>query len=337
MKRTVAVVGGGVTGLAAARSLARRGADVLLYEQFRIGHDRGSSHGSSRIFRLSYPDARWVRMVLEAVPLWRELETECGETLLSPGGTLDLAPPQANIAALADAGARYELLDAAEIERRWPVRADGEHGLYQPDGAVIHAPRVLAALRAGAEDAGARIVEATRVESPDELDAEVVVVTAGAWARDVVQLEVSVTVETVGYAHFDTPGVPAVLDWAASGDGLPFYGLPAPGVGLKAGLHRSGPAADPDVPASPDPQLLERIGTWLEHRYLGAVGPVASDTCLYTNTPDESFVCERRGKVVVGSACSGHGFKFAPVVGRMVADLADGATPTWRPRPGAVR
>lgn len=318
----VVVVGAGVMGLATARALARRGAAVTVYEQYAIAHDRGSSHGSSRIFRLSYPEARWVRLVSQALPLWRELEEESGETLLEPGGTLDLRPPAENVRALADAGARYELLEAATIEARWPLRADGERGLYQPDGAVIHADRALAAFRAGAERAGARILEHTRVDRLEELDADSVIVTAGAWAPGLVDLEVKPTAETVGYAAFADSGFPAIMDWARSDDERPFYGLAAPGTGIKGGLHKSGRAVDPDTDVEPDAVLLEQIGSWLEHRFLGASGPVAGETCLYTNTSDDDFVCESRGTIVVGSACSGHGFKFAPLIGERLAELA---------------
>jgi sarcosine oxidase len=318
----IAIVGGGVMGLAAARALARRGAGVTLYEQYEIGNDRGSSHGTSRIFRVSYPQARWARLVLEALPLWRELEEESGETLLQPGGTLDLRPPRENVDALAAAGARHELLDPAEIERRWPIRADGEHGLYQPDGAVIRADRAVAAFRAGAESAGAELHEGTRIERVEELEADRVILTAGAWAQRFAELGVEPTAETIGFAHFADSGYPAVMDWAESGDGRAFYGLAAPGTGVKGGLHKSGSPAAPDVRAEPDPVLLERIGAWLEHRFDGAVGPVSGDTCLYTNTSDDEFVCEARGALVVGSACSGHGFKFAPLIGERLARLA---------------
>ncbi len=250
-------------GLATARALARRGADVTVYEQFAVGHARGSSHGSSRIFRVSYPDVRWVRLVLEALPLWRELEEECGEELLRPAGTLDLRPPRENVRALTDAGARFELLEPAEIERRWPIRADGEQGLYQPDGAVTLADRAVAAFRAGAEAAGARVVEGVRVESLDELEADRIVVTAGAWVRELADVGVEPTVETVAFARFADSGFPAVMDWSASGEDRAYYALAAPGVGVKGGLHQSGAPVDPDRPPGPNTDLLERVGGWL--------------------------------------------------------------------------
>jgi sarcosine oxidase len=101
------------------------------------------------------------------------------------------------------------------------------------------------------------------------------------------------------------------------------YSLRDPEAGLKVGVHHAGPEADPNEPGEPDPQLLERISDWVARTYPDAdPEPVEAETCLYTNTVDESFVLERHGRIVVGSACSGHGFKFAPAVGDRLAGLA---------------
>lgn len=314
-------MGAGVMGLATARALARSGVAVTLYEQFRIGHAGGSSHGGSRIFRLSYPDERWVREAQLALPLWRELEAETGETLLEIVGTLDLGAPAANVNALRAAGVPHEVLAPAELESRWPIAAEGEPGLFQADGGFLHADRTLRALRASAEAAGARIVEGERVE-PGGLGAAVVVVTAGAWAPQLVELDVTPTIETVSYAAWAGPPVPSLIDWGSRGD-TPHYSLLAPGVGLKGGSHHGGRAAGADEEGAPDPTLVEEVGAWLERRFVGAAAlPERAETCRYTNTPDEEFVLEARGRTVVGSACSGHGFKFAPLVGERLAALA---------------
>jgi sarcosine oxidase len=103
------------------------------------------------------------------------------------------------------------------------------------------------------------------------------------------------------------------------------YSLHDPRYGLKSGVHHAGQEIDPDEPGEPDPDLLEQIAGWVARRHPDAdPEPVAAETCLYTNTDDERFILERRGRVVIGSACSGHGFKFAPVIGRRLADLATG-------------
>ena len=315
----VVVVGAGVMGLAAARALAQAGRRVVVLEQFHVGHDRGSSHGSSRIVRLSYPDVRWVRLAAEAYPLWRRLEAECGRPLLELHGTLDLGDWQPNRDALAACGAPFEVLDGADIERRFPLRADGASGLFQPDGGIVLADLALAALRDSAVAAGAELQEGVRVDDLAALDAGAVVVTAGAWAPALADVDAIPTRETTSYFTLDTP-LPSVIDTTA-GDELG-YALLAPGAGLKAGLHQSGPPIDPDEAGSPDEAIVERTTAWVRRRFRGAGDAVHTETCLYTTRPGDEFLLERRGRVVVGSPCSGHGFKFAPVIGARLAALA---------------
>ncbi|MBA2461119.1 MAG: FAD-dependent oxidoreductase [Actinobacteria bacterium] len=331
----VAVVGGGVMGLATARSLAQAGRDVAVLEQFELGHDRGSSHGSSRIFRLSYPDAEWVALAQEALPLWRELEAECEEVLLELHGSIDVGEWKANRDALASCGAAFEVLDRTEAERRFELRLEsGEQALFQAEGGVALADRALRALESSARAHGARLRELARVaavrETGDlvevELDGETVrartvVVSAGAWAPRLVELDARPTLETTAYFACDRP-IPSLVDGTIQGQVLG-YALAAPGVGAKAGLHKSGSRVDPDEPGEPDEAMALAAGEWLARR-LPAVSPepVRIETCLYTNLADDRFTLERRGRVVVGSPCSGHGFKFAPLIGRRLAELA---------------
>lgn len=323
----ILVVGGGVMGLATAHALARAGRDVVVCEQFEVGNARGSSHGGSRIVRVSYPEARWVRLAQRSYPLWRELEAECGQQLLTLHGTLDLGDWEANRDALAACGEPFEVVDAAEIGRRFPIRADGS-GLYQRDGGIVHADLALAALRDGAIAAGAQLREGVRIESVGEageavvagdVRAKAVVVTAGAWAPALVGMDATPTLETTSYFPGDEP-LPSVIDTTMgprSG-----YALVAPGIGLKAGLHQSGPAVEPDDPGAADERLAARTAEWVARRFPGASEPIRTETCLYTTRTDDEFLLERRGRVVVGSACSGHGFKFAPVIGAQLAALA---------------
>jgi sarcosine oxidase len=171
----------------------------------------------------------------------------------------------------------------------------------------------------------------------DEIVARACVVAAGAWARPLlaeagIELPVVPTRETVTY--FDLPGamsLPSVVDDAVPDaaehgllrPGLINFALAAPGVGLKAGLHHAGPPADPDELGAPDPAVVKWVATWAARRYPELdPEPLASETCIYTSTADESFVLERHDRIVVASACSGHGFKFAPAFGRTLAALA---------------
>ncbi len=338
----VVVVGGGVMGLATARALARGGRDVVLVEQFQLGHARGSSHGGSRIFRLSYPAAGWTALACESLPLWRELEAEAGERLLEQHGSLDLGDFEPNRASLEANGVPYEVLAGPEIERRFPLRADSDQqGLFEPNGGIVLADRALAALLASARSAGASVLEETRATGI-ELDGEgvviacdgstlrvgAIVVTAGAWSRALleptgIELDVIPTRETVSYFELGTDEpVPSLIDFAEGGKpGQLGYALVAPGVGLKAGIHHTGPETDPDASGEPDARIAEWTAEWVTRRFREAVPAAAPETCIYTNTPDESFVLQHRGRIVVGSACSGHAFKFAPVVGERLAGL----------------
>jgi len=325
----VVVVGAGVMGLATARALARAGRDVVLCEQFEVGHEHGSSHGGSRIVRLSYPEERWVRLAQESYPLWRELESECGRALLEQPGTLDLGDWQANRDALAACGAPFEVLNGAEIERRFPIRIEpGGTGLFQADGGILFADLALQALLASAAAAGAHVREQLRVDSVAEngegvvaggIRARVAVVTAGAWAPALAGVDATPTRETTSYFSFEEP-VPSVSDRTAGP--VLGYALMAPGVGLKAGLHQTGPAIDPDDPGGPDAEIAEQTAAWVERRFRGAGPAVHIETCLYTTRPNDEFVLERKGRIVLGSPCSGHGFKFAPLVGERLAALA---------------
>ncbi len=320
----VVVVGAGVMGLATARALAQAGRDVVVCEQFELGHERGSSHGSSRIVRLSYPDERWVRLAQESLPLWHELEAECGRPLLDLHGTLDLGDWAPNRDALTACGVQFEVFDAGQIEHRFGIRADaGDRGLFQADGGIVRADEALAALADGVE-----VGERVKVKAVDEdgdgvtaggLRARVAVVTAGAWAPALAGVDATPTVETVSYFDFGRP-VPSLIDTTTgprSG-----YALSSPDGSLKAGLHQSGRPVDPDEPGVPDRELAARTAAWVQRRFLG-VGPSRqAETCLYTIRDNDEFLLERRGRVVVGSACSGHGFKFAPAIGQRLAALA---------------
>jgi sarcosine oxidase len=150
------------------------------------------------------------------------------------------------------------------------------------------------------------------------------VVTAGAWATTFVpDLPVSVTRETIAYFRREGPPPPSVVEVNEETRGHAMYALHDPVYGLKAGAHHAGRETDPDESAEPDAAIVERISAWVRERLPDAdPEPAGAETCIYTNTADESFVVERRGRVVVGSACSGHGFKFAPAVGRRLAALA---------------
>jgi sarcosine oxidase len=314
-------------GLATGWALKRRGVEATVYEQFEVGNPRGSSHGRSRIFRLAYAEPEYVRLAQEAMGLWRELEAESGETLLELYGLVEIVQTleESTAQTLEACGVRWERLDAAEAERRYPIHVpDGSFVVVQPEAGIVRADRALAALSRGLD-----VRENTRVR-PDELDADAVVVTAGSWVNELLDepLDVKVTRETLCYFRLDAGGrpIPSVVSFKPGRHTHEMYSLADPKYGLKVGAHHAGPVADPNEPGEPQPELIERITAWAHGTYrLADEQPVGAETCMYTTTPDESFVLERRARVVVGSPCSGHGFKFAPAIGERLAALAVGS------------
>ncbi len=346
----VVVVGAGAMGSATAWHLARRGRSVALLERFEQGHVRGSSHGGSRIFRLAYDDPVYVHLARAALRGWRELEDDAGEDLLDLTGGVDhgdAADVERVAAALAGAGAAFELLPAEAAAERWPGMRFAGQVLVSPEGGRCRSDATVAALQRRVHELGGIVHFTTPVERvvPTGSGAEVhtadgtwradaAVLTAGAWLPELAAAvpglpPLEVTKEQV--VHFPlAPGAPDLDAWPSFVHrGSWIYGLATPGEGVKVAEHHTGPVVDPDARSfAPDEAALERVrryaAEWLPG--LDADRPAAT-TCLYTTTPTEDFVLDRVGPVVVASPCSGHGFKFTPEIGRLLADLALGGPP----------
>jgi sarcosine oxidase len=165
--------------------------------------------------------------------------------------------------------------------------------------------------------------------------APVVVVTAGAWARPLlasvgITLPLTPSLEQVSYYRLETPSpLPTLIDYSVDAR-VDHYAVPDPAVvgGVKLALDHAGPVVDPDTRSyEVDPARLERVEAWGRRRFAALLPTSDPETCLYTNTPDNDYVLDRIGPVVIGSACSGHGFKASPAVGRILADLAIGSAP----------
>ncbi len=323
----VAVVGAGVVGLATAYELARAGRDVVVYEQFAVGHGRGSSHGRSRIFRLAYAEPEWVGLAQEALEGWRRWERETGRQLLELHGLLEIVRDLDDSSAptLDRCGVVWERLEADEAERRFPVRLPaGSFAVLQPDAGTVRADRTLSAL---ARDLDVR--EQAPVARLSDVDADVVVCAAGSWAKELlaaegIELPVRVTRETVAYFRLEDPRpVPSVVSFKPDRHEHDMYALADPDHGLKVGAHHAGPDVEAGGVGEPDPELVARIEDWTAGAFqLDVSRAERAETCLYTTTNDERFVLERHGRIVVGSACSGHAFKFAPAIGARLAQLA---------------
>ena len=320
----VAIIGAGVMGLATARALSHAGCDVVVYEQFEPGHARGSSHGRSRIFRLAYAEPEWIRLAQEALAGWREVEVEFGERLLELNGLIEIVTElsENSAAALEACGVAWQRLDRDQVERRFPLRLPpGSFGVLQPEAGIVRADRALAAFARGID-----VRYGAHVASLADVAATCVVVTAGAWVNDLVQppIPVRITRETVCYFRpADPRPMPAFVSFGPRTGGICFYALSDPVHGIKAAAHHAGPEVDPREAGKSDSALVEAItASVTQHALLAEPRPVETQSCLYTTTADESFIIERRGRVIVGSACSGHGFKFAPAIGARLAALA---------------
>jgi len=347
----VAVVGAGLLGSATARALAARTVPVLLFEQFALGHARGSSHGATRIFRYSYPDPCYVEMVVRAGEAWARLTADAGEDLLVRTGGLDAGPGAEDCAkALAECGVAHTWLTGEQVRGRFGGigARPGERMLFQPDSGVSLAGRTVAALQRLARRDGASIRSGTPVlgieEAHDqvllhtvagEFTARAAVITAGPWAQGVLAgalpqaPPLTVTVQQVRYFAPRDPATawPTLIEWPP--EGLCWYAVPAAGVapGIKVSAHIPGPAVDPrDGPFTEiDPALEEEAAGYVRDRLPGLdPAGLAAETCLYTMTPDEDFVLDTAGPLVIGGGCSGHAFKFGPLLGEFLADLALG-------------
>jgi monomeric sarcosine oxidase len=348
----VVVIGAGLSGAAAADALVRRGGSVLVLEQFAQGHQRGSSHGSARIVRRAYGDGLYVKLTGRAFELWSEIESRSGASLVHQYGGLDFGPNR-NVAIVArllgEAGVPHELLPAQEAEARWPgMRFEGDV-LFHPQAGVVDSALAVdtmltLARAAGAQvrfDAPARAID-TRGPLPSvhladgsTVTARQVVAAVGGWVEPLLAGLVSlppVTVTQQQVFHFPRRD-PAAPPWpSVIHEGTrPVYHLDAgrdggPHHDRKIGEHDGGAVTTADRrDGSVDGRSRERVTRYVE-RWLPGLRPVISheSTCLYTRTPTEDFVVDRVGDLVVCSPCSGHGAKFAPLIGEMVAELVTG-------------
>ncbi|POH57862.1 FAD-dependent oxidoreductase [Arthrobacter glacialis] len=360
----VVVVGGGVMGSAAARAVAQSGKSVALLEQFAAGHQLGASHGTTRNFNTAYREPEYLALVTEARALWDGLSHETGTQLLDLVGLVNhgnVEPLLGIKQSHESLGIDSEFLSAEQASERWAGMTFRSDVLFVPESGRVRAAEALAALRTSAETGGAQF----HYESPvrdiivhgdhsvrvitdtTEFLAERVIVTAGAWTHKVLSqlMELPPLVVTQEQpAHFQP--LDASVDWPSFNHSpdprstaddywySPTYGMFTPGEGVKIGWHGVGPVVDPDsrdfLPEAVQLAALQRYANeWFPGLDATACEPIS---CTYTSTESENFILDRFGPVVVGAGFSGHGYKFAPAIGRVLADLADG-----KPAPALFR
>ena len=360
------VVGLGAIGSAAAYWLSRSlGDGVLGLERFALDHAYGASADHSRIIRLSYHRPDYVRLAKRAYETWAEIEAEAGETVVTTTGGLDLWPADPAIPkvdytdSLTAEGVPFELLDAAEVRRRWPQwRLDDDvTAMWQAQGGLADPFKGNTAHRRLARAHGATLRELTPVTAIRDAgggDLEVlsgarayrtqrVILATDAWTNGLLagferRLPLTITKEQVTYFGCPDPGAFApdrfpVWIWM---DDPSFYGFPTYGeAGPKTAQDCGGVPVDPDARTfERDDAAFERVRAFMASHLPEALGPpIYTKTCLYTLTPDRDFVVDRLPEqagilVVLGAA---HGFKYASVLGRILAELSvDGTTRSAR-------
>lgn len=358
----IAVIGAGLAGAAAARSLARAGHDVALLERTTPANAQGSSHGSARIFRYGYPDPFYTSLVQRSAAMWDELAAEHGAPLIRPTGSIDHGSrrdPESLARVLDAAGVEHELLSAGAAEERWPQFRFATPVLFHPAAGVIDAETSVRALVASAVGAGARLETDWALDAVERsgdgfvlhastgarLRAREVVVAAGGWLpRLLDRLPVAdalraalppfeVRQEQAYHFPYDE-SVASGADWPTfihKADDIQTYSLPggrdADDRGQKLAEYCVGRplASAEDQDGVVDAVNRERVVAYVREHLPGLVPePYAETTCLFTSTPDEDFVIHRADGVTILSPCSGHGAKFAPLLGELVVDAVTG-------------
>jgi sarcosine oxidase len=349
------VVGLGAMGSAALYQLAKRGQRVLGLEAFGPGHRLGSSHGESRVIRLAYYEhPNYVPLLHRAYALWEDLERASGEQLLRITGGLMIGAPDSALVSGAAASAEqhgldYEIVDVAEVRRRYPVLhlEPGEVALFEPWAGILSPEKCIAAHTRLALAAGAEVHYDEPVDTWSAADSRVevvttagryaarhVVFTCGAYTSQVLRDErVQVRAERIPLfwlqpsepENFDLGRLPIYLWQQSNGDH--FYGFPhLEWPGVKVARHHSRDYCDPmSVDREVNAEDERRLRAVIADRLPALNGPVlTSMICLYENSPDEHFLIDHlpdRPNVIFGGGFSGHGFKFASVVGEILADL----------------
>jgi monomeric sarcosine oxidase len=358
----VAVIGLGLAGSATALALTGRGRSVTAFEAFAPGHRRGSSHGHSRIFRRAYRDPFYVDLTGRSQELWRRLEEAAGEQLIAPTGGLDFGEagrPALMAEVMTTAGVPVELLEPQAATARWPGLIFDGPVLFHPDAGVIEPERAVAAMTRLAAAGGAHLSyqdPVTEIEqdgdsvrlrtSSGSWRAHRVVVAAGGWTAPLLSNLVELPPLTVTQEQvlFFRPYEPRTCrTWPTFiNEDYSMYGM-LEGPLVKVAEHHRGKETTADTrDGILDPIARERVISYVRERMPGLEPvPQAELTCLYTTTKNQDFVIDRRGPIVICSACSGHGAKFAPLTGELAADLVDGRPPlsrfalpaltSWRP------
>jgi len=354
------VVGCGIIGASVSYNLASRGLRVLNLERFGVNNKLGSSHGRTRIIRLAYyEDPRYVPLLRRAFQSWKETEVKCGKRLLQATGGLMIGREGGELVrgVLKSAqthGLPHQVLSRAQAAERFPAFTLGEEYtvVFEPNAGVLFAEECVRAFVGLASEAGCEFRFSEQVEGwrsgPEGVEVQTsngtqvaskAVFCAGPWngelLRGLVPLQcerqVPLWFSSGGRDSFSPPKMPVFI--MEEEKGVFYYGTPDVGHGVKVARTHGGEISEPDdVRREVTERDIAPVRNFITRRMARLDGPpIASTTCIYSNTPDLNFavgVHPADPRVVVMSACSGHGFKFASVLGEIAADLvADGKVP----------
>ncbi|HLG13335.1 MAG TPA: N-methyl-L-tryptophan oxidase [Blastocatellia bacterium] len=362
----VAIIGAGVMGAAAACELAEEGSRrVVLFDMCALPNPRAASFDHSKVFRSAYPDAFYVRLAVESLGLWRALETETRLQLLTAAGLLLLGRRRPSLEtdsydALRSMGLEAELLESRAAARRFPqFNPDAfDFAVFDPSGAIIHAERAVRALLELATRRGVNVLARDAVtaientgqngkivvttESGASFECAQAVAASGPWTRKLLPElagELTTTRQEIVYfdpaigdargREFDAGRFPIFADFESG-----YYGFPVHhGRAMKIANHNKGAEVDPD---SMDDTVGEEFIAGCREFFTRFIPGLANArvaltrVCVYNNTPDDDFILDwhpQLDNVLIATGFSGHGFKFAPIIGRIAAELIrDGQT-----------
>ena len=342
MKYDIAIVGGGAMGACAAYWLSKE-KKVILLEQFTINNELNASIDYSKIFRYEYGEETvYTQMAVESLKLWKEIEKECGKQLyfqtglLLPGGHEE-SYIMKSYESLKKLGHGTELLEGVELERRYP-QFKAKFAVVDTNGGVLEANSVVNAFitlakKNGAvirENVGVKKVDAKTVilENGETIECEKIVVVSGSWIRKLLpKLPITPTKQEVVYfkpekpEHFTKEVFPVFIHGDRGYYGVPIHGINA----VKVGNHAVGKPVDPEnLDWVVSKEAIDGCRNFIKEYIpeLGDAKIVKAKVCLYDMSPDNHFIIEEIDGIIVGCGFSGHGFKFASLIGKMLADLA---------------
>ena len=355
----VAIVGAGVMGAAAACELARDGTSVALLDQSAIPNPRAASVDHSKVFRFAYPDPFYVRLAIDALDRWRELESTTSARLLTQTGALLIGNRDPSfetecLEAMLALGLASEKLDNRRVADRFPQFNSGAfaYGVYDPSGGILHAEAAVRTLVDLARKMGVAVIEGARVievkqaagsrvsivaQSGQEIECERAMIASGPWSRKLLpslENKLTTTRQEIVYFEpaeqsnaphlsFEAKDFPIFLELESG-----FYGFPVHQAGaMKIANHHKGNEVDPDsIEERVGEQFIESCRAFFSEFIPGLANARVRETrvCVYNNTPDDDFIIDwhpELERVLLVTGFSGHGFKFGPTIGRIAADL----------------